>query len=55
MRIRLQRLHRDAVYKEDLGQLVVPVPRGAGPAEFLVGLLRELVPEETASVASAAP
>src|SRR5206468_7608104 len=55
MRIRLQRLHRAAVYKEDLGQLVVPVPRGADPAEFLVSLLRELVPEETPSVASAAP
>src|SRR5205823_4431704 len=55
MRIRLQRLHGDAVYKEDLGQLVVPVPRNADPAEFLVGLLRELVPEEEASLASTAP
>jgi transcription-repair coupling factor (superfamily II helicase) len=55
MRIRLQRLHRDAVYKEDSSQLVAPVPRGADPAEFIGGLLRELVPEEEPSIASAAP
>ena len=53
-RIRLQRLHRDAIYKEDLAQLVVPVGNG-DPAAVLVTLLRELVPSETAPVASAAP
>jgi transcription-repair coupling factor (superfamily II helicase) len=54
-RIRLQRLHRDAVYKEDLSQLVLPLPRGTDPASALVDLLRELVPEEEPSVASVAP
>jgi len=60
---RLRRLSRDAKYKEDLQQLVVPVPRnrrnpdGPGtvrvdPAEFLVGFLRELIPPAPAEVAS---
>ncbi|MFV0308563.1 MAG: transcription-repair coupling factor [Desertimonas sp.] len=44
---RLRRLARDAIYKEDQQQLVVPVPRSAeSPAAFLVGFLRELVPAE---------
>ena len=55
MRIRLQRLHRQGVYKEDLGQLVLPLARGTDPAPFLVELLRELVPQEDPSVASVAP
>ena len=43
---RLRRLAREAIYKEDLGQLVVPIPRSASsPASFLVGFLRELVPD----------
>jgi transcription-repair coupling factor (superfamily II helicase) len=55
-RIRLQRISRDAVYKEDVGQLVVPVRRGADPLEAVTVLLGELVPAEApASVASAAP
>jgi transcription-repair coupling factor (superfamily II helicase) len=54
-RIRLQRLHPKAVYKEDLGQLVLPLPRGTDPAPAIVELLRELVPQEEASVASVAP
>ena len=41
---RLRRLSRDAICKEDARQLVVPIPRGAEPAAFLVGFLRELVP-----------
>jgi transcription-repair coupling factor (superfamily II helicase) len=46
--VRLKRLSRTALYKEDLGQLVVPIPRGSEPAAFLVGFLRELVvPEQT--------
>jgi transcription-repair coupling factor (superfamily II helicase) len=45
--VRLKRLSRTALYKEDLGQLVVPIPRGSEPASFLVGFLRELVvPDE---------
>ena len=41
--IRLKRLNRDAIHKEAARQLVIPIPRGAEPAEFLVGFLRELV------------
>jgi transcription-repair coupling factor (superfamily II helicase) len=41
---RLRRLARDAKYKEDQRQLVVPVPRKGDPAEFLVAFLRDLVP-----------
>jgi transcription-repair coupling factor (superfamily II helicase) len=51
-RIRLQRLHPKAVYKEDLGQLVVPLPRGADPTAFLLELLAAMVPAEDSSVAS---
>ena len=42
--MRLQRLSRGAIYKHDSHQLVVPIPRDAEPAEFLVAFLRELVP-----------
>jgi transcription-repair coupling factor (superfamily II helicase) len=41
---RLRRLSRDAIYKEDARQLVLPIPRRKEPAGFLVELLRELVP-----------
>ncbi|MEM9041308.1 MAG: transcription-repair coupling factor [Actinomycetota bacterium] len=47
--IRLRRLSKGAKYKEDLNQLVVPLPRGPkrdDPTTFLVGFLRELVPAE---------
>ena len=46
---RLRRLARDAIYKEDARQLVVPIPRRHEPATFLVELLRELVPVEAAA------
>jgi hypothetical protein len=50
--MRLKRLVRDAVYKEDVGQVVLPVKgRGVDVARALVSLLAELVPEE-AQVAS---
>ncbi|MFM7686551.1 MAG: transcription-repair coupling factor [Actinomycetota bacterium] len=42
--LRLRRLSRDALYKTDQQQLVVPIRRGTEPATFLVGFLRELVP-----------
>ncbi len=42
--LRLQRLHRDALYKAEQRQVVVPIRRNADPAEFLVGFLRQLVP-----------
>jgi transcription-repair coupling factor (superfamily II helicase) len=44
--IRLQRLSRDAVYKEDLGQLVVPVMRGADPVAAVLALVGQLFPPE---------
>ena len=44
--MRLKRLSRTAIVKDDLEQLVVPIPRGATPASFLVGFLRELVPPD---------
>ncbi len=47
--LRLRRLARDAVVKEDLKQLIVPLPRGRDVASFLVGFLRELVPAAQAS------
>jgi transcription-repair coupling factor (superfamily II helicase) len=54
-RIRLQRLYGKAVYKEDLAQLVVPVPRGANAVDFLLEFFAAMVPNEDPSVASAAP
>ncbi len=47
-RIRLQRRWPRAVFKEETGQIVVPVPRGADPAQFVTELLAELVPLEPA-------
>ena len=49
--MRLKRLSRTAIYKEDAGQLVVPIARGVEPATFLVGFLRELVPTADAATA----
>ena len=54
-RIRLQRVQPKAIYKEDISQLVLPVPPGTDPAPYLVEVLRELVPAEEPSVVSAAP
>ncbi|MBW3668390.1 MAG: transcription-repair coupling factor [Actinobacteria bacterium] len=50
--IRLQRRFPKAVYKEDLGQIVLPLPRGADAAEALLAFLGEIVPAEVPSVAS---
>jgi transcription-repair coupling factor (superfamily II helicase) len=41
---RLRRLSKAAIHKEDLRQLVVPIPRGQDPATFLTGFLDELIP-----------
>ena len=41
---RLKRLSKGALHKEDLRQLVVPIPRRVDPATFLVGFLGELLP-----------
>ncbi len=48
--MRLRRLSRNAIYKEDSEQLVVPIPHGKEPALFLVGFLRELIPPVPAPV-----
>jgi transcription-repair coupling factor (superfamily II helicase) len=53
-RIRLQRRWPRAVYKEEIGQIVVPVPRGADAAEFVTDLLASLVPAETVAAADVA-
>jgi transcription-repair coupling factor (superfamily II helicase) len=53
--IRLQRVARDAVYKEDLRQLVAPLARGVDPVWAVVQLLGLLVPDERAPVVSVAP
>jgi transcription-repair coupling factor (superfamily II helicase) len=50
--IRLRRLSKDAVYKEDLHQLVLPMRKGSDVTGGLVALLRELIPAEAAAVAS---
>jgi transcription-repair coupling factor (superfamily II helicase) len=42
--MRLRRLSRGAKYKEELHQVVVPIPRNAEPSRFLAGFLRDLVP-----------
>ncbi len=45
--LRLRRLSRDALVKEELRQIIVPIKRGVDPATFLVGLLRDLIPPPT--------
>ncbi len=57
--MRLRRIARDAIYKEDQRQIVVPLrpARGSGSAQVnaaaqLVALLRELVPPPVAEAAS---
>ncbi len=42
--MRLRRVARDAIYKEDQQQLVIPLKKGADPAATLVAMLRELIP-----------
>jgi transcription-repair coupling factor (superfamily II helicase) len=43
-RVRLGRLAPKAVYKEEIGQLVLPIGRSSDPSEFLAVLLAELAP-----------
>ncbi len=42
--VRLQRLYPKSVWKQDLRQLVVPVPPKTDSSQFLIELLHELVP-----------
>ncbi|MFM7755838.1 MAG: transcription-repair coupling factor, partial [Actinomycetota bacterium] len=44
---RLRRLSRDAIHKEALQQLIVPIPRDAEPVPFVLQFLLELFPAET--------
>ncbi len=44
--MRLRRIAKAAIYKEDLAQLIVPLPRGAEPCAFLVRFLDDLIPVE---------
>ncbi|MGH9016741.1 MAG: TRCF domain-containing protein, partial [Acidimicrobiales bacterium] len=54
-RVRLRRLRPEAVYKEDAGQLTVPLGPDEAPIEALVALLVSLVPVEDAPDPSPAP
>ncbi len=42
--MRLKRLSRAAIHKEDARQLVIPIPRGQDPAGYLVDLLAQIFP-----------
>ncbi|HVL03172.1 MAG TPA: TRCF domain-containing protein, partial [Acidimicrobiales bacterium] len=50
--VRLRRLHREATYREELAQLVIPLPAGDDPATVLTALLQELLPPDAPAVAS---
>ncbi len=52
--MRLRRLARDAIVKDEIKQLVVPIRKGVDPATFLVGFLRELIPVTPQPVGSSA-
>jgi transcription-repair coupling factor (superfamily II helicase) len=45
--IRLQRLYPKAVYKEDLGQIVLPLPKKTNAAEHVRAFLSTIVPDES--------
>ena len=47
--IRLRRLYKDTVYKEELRHLQLPVSSAAESATTVVGALRELIPRRTSS------
>jgi len=47
--IRLRRLYKDTVYKEDLHHLQLPVPAAADAATTVIAALRELLPAEEAA------
>ena len=47
--LRLKRLSRGAILKEEQQQLVLPLPRGQDPATFLVAFLDELIPDKQVS------
>jgi len=51
--VRLERLYKGAVYKADLGQLLLPVSSGAAAAGEIVAALDDLVPADDAVAAPA--
>jgi len=51
--IRLKRLYKDTVYKEDSGQLQLPVKAAAESAATVIAALRELIPEPEADPVAA--
>ncbi|PLS76214.1 MAG: transcription-repair coupling factor [Actinobacteria bacterium] len=53
--VRLRRLHPRAAYKEDLGQVVAPLPRGADPTEAVLAFLETMVPETAPGGGGAPP
>jgi transcription-repair coupling factor (superfamily II helicase) len=52
--IRLARMFPKAIYKEDVSQIVLPVPPRQDAAEYLMAFLDAIVPAEVGSVASTA-
>ena len=52
--IRLTRLFPKAIYKEDNGQIVMPLPPRTDPVDYLLAFLDAIAPAEAASVASTA-
>ena len=50
--MRLRRISKGSKYKEDLGQLVVPLPRNTDASTFLTRFLRDLVPADAESLVS---
>ncbi len=53
-RVRLTRLHPRAIVKEEVDQIIVPLPSGLDLADRLAVLLRELVPAEPGESAAQA-
>jgi len=49
--LRLKRIAKTAIHKEDQRQLVVPIPQRSEPSVFLTGFLRELFPDPNAAPA----
>jgi transcription-repair coupling factor (superfamily II helicase) len=47
--MRLKRLARNAIHKEGLRQLVLPMPKSREPAAFLIEFLNELIPADMTS------
>jgi hypothetical protein len=47
--IRLKRLHKASVYKEDLEQVQLPVHEGRDLARTITAFLRDIAPEEEAA------